>query len=243
MTHILLVDDDHDITHLLAGFLARFGFATSCAGDAQGMRAILSRTTVDLVVLDWMLPGTDGLALAREVRAQSAIPVIMLTARSSRLDCVLSLESGADDHMSKPFEPRELVARIQAVLRRSRAAPTAPTNVETSNVVGFDGWQLHRLERHLVSPAGAVLPLSNAEYRLLCVFTSHPRKLLTRGQLLDEARGREAEAFDRSIDLLVSRLRGKLVRGDEGADLIKTVRGAGYLFAARQVQPLMRWGA
>lgn len=243
MHHILLVDDDHDITTLLAGYLQRFGFSTSSAGEAAGMREALSRNAVDLVVLDWMLPGTDGLTLAREVRAHSGIPVIMLTARSSRLDCVLGLESGVDDYMSKPFEPRELVARIQAVLRRVHAAQLPQPSVGTSSVVGFDGWRLHRMERHLVSPTGTVLPLSNAEYRLLSVFVGCPRKLLSREHLLDEARGRDADGFDRSIDLLVSRLRSKLSRGDTTTELIKTVRGAGYMFAAQQVQPLADWSA
>jgi len=256
LPHILLVDDDLDITALLSAYLRRYHFEVTCAHEDHGMRQVLASSVVDLVVLDWMLPGTDGLTLAREVRTQSRIPVIMLTARSGRFDCVMSLENGADDYMSKPFEPRELVARIQAVLRRVREQPVEQTRPQDAHVVWFDGWRLHRMERHLTSPAGVVLPLSNAEFRLLTTFVNHPRKLLTREQLMDEARGRDADAFDRSIDLLVSRVRQKLAKGlaapaEPGPDatlaepveeLIKTVRGAGYIFNARQVQALPTWG-
>lgn len=253
MAHILLVDDDHDITSLLADYLRRFRFTASCAHDAASMRATLAECAVDLIVLDWMLPGTDGLTLAREVRHASRTPVIMLTARSTPVDCIMGLESGADDFMAKPFEPRELVARIQAVLRRSREVRSAPTNgAGLANVVWFDRWRMHRMERQLTSPEGVVVPLSTAEFRLLDTFLNHPRKLLSREQLLDEARGRDADGLDRSIDLLVSRLRHKLAKGqapegsgtrpEEPGGLIKTVRGAGYLFTARQVHSLPTWG-
>ena len=168
---------------------------------ATASASVLASAAVDLVVLDWMLPGTDGLTLAREVRTQSRIPVIMLTARSGRFDCVMSLENGADDYMSKPFEPRELVARIQAVLRRVREQPAEQAHLRDAQVVWFDGWHLHRMERHLTSPAGVVLPLSNAEFRLLTTFVNHPRKLLKREELRGVARGRGSEAEDRSSGL------------------------------------------
>jgi len=244
MTHILLVDDDPEILDLLSVYLQRYQLRVSCAADGMAMHAALEREPVDLVVLDWMLPGTDGLTLATQVRARSRVPIIMLTARSGRFDCVTSLENGVDDYMSKPFEPRELVARIHSVLRRVQTVKAPAVAQEEAAVVAFDGWRLHRLERHLVSPTGMVLALSNAEFRLLSVFIRHPRKLLAREQLLDEARGRDTDAFDRSIDLLVSRLRQKLAKGwPSGApvaeslggvggpeQLIRTVRGGGYLF-------------
>ena len=248
MHHILLVDDDPDILQLLSDYLQRYRLVVSCAADGPSMREVMARQKVDLLVLDWMLPGADGLTLAREVRATSSVPIIMLTARSGRFDCVTSLESGVDDYMSKPFEPRELVARIDAVLRRVARGESTAMSLAEANVVAFDGWRLHRMERHLTSPTGVVLPLSNAEFRLLSVFVQHPRKLLTREQLLDEARGREADAFDRSIDLLVSRLRQKLSKGLPGDDgsgpehLIRTVRGAGYLFQVQHLSAVPEGG-
>lgn len=239
MQHILVVDDDADITQLLAQYLSRFGFTAHTARDADSMRMVLAAQPVDLVVLDVMLPGTDGLTLARELRSRSRIPIIMLTARGDPYDRVIGLEMGADDYMSKPFEPRELVARIQTVLRRVTSGQAPPP--EESEVVHFDGWQLHRMARHLVTPEGVVTPLSNAEFRLLCTFLSMPRRICSRDQLMEDARGRSMEVFERSIDLLVSRLRQKLGDDPREPRFIKTVRGAGYLFNARQVQGRMGW--
>src|SRR5450830_893017 len=234
MQHILVVDDDADITQLLAQYLSRFGFTAHTARDADSMRMVLAAQPVDLVVLDVMLPGTDGLALARELRSRSRIPIIMLTARGDPYDRVIGLEMGADDYMSKPFEPRELVARIQTVLRRITSGQAPPP--EESEVVHFDGWQLHRMARHLITPEGVVTPLSNAEFRLLCTFLSMPRRICSRDQLMEDARGRSMEVFERSIDLLVSRLRQKLGDDPREPRFIKTVRGAGYLFNVRNVQ-------
>lgn len=239
MQHILVVDDDADITQLLAQYLSRFGFTAHTARDADSMRMVLAAQPVDLVVLDVMLPGTDGLTLARELRSRSRIPIIMLTARGDPYDRVIGLEMGADDYMSKPFEPRELVARIQTVLRRVTSGQAPPP--EESEVVHFDGWQLHRMARHLVTPEGVVTPLSNAEFRLLCTFLSMPRRICSRDQLMEDARGRSMEVFERSIDLLVSRLRQKFGDDPREPRFIKTVRGAGYLFNARQVQGRMGW--
>ena len=238
---ILLVDDDTDIIELLRQYLSRFRFEVFTAGDADGMRALLRQQRIDLVVLDVMLPGTDGLTLAREIRAQSRLPVIMLTARVSAYDRVLGLEMGADDYMCKPFEPRELVARIQTVLRRTQGGASEAADEAAGDLVSFDGWQLDRVERTVVSPAGPVAALSNGEFRLLNTFLQAPRRLLTRDQLMERARGRAMDSFDRSIDLLVSRLRHKLA--DEPGDdaLIKTVRGAGYVFNARSVQSRPVW--
>jgi two-component system OmpR family response regulator len=242
-TTILLVDDDSEITALLSEYLRRFNYAVHCACDATSMRVQLQQQAVDLVVLDVMLPGTDGLALAREIGAHSRLPVIMLTARTSTLDRIIGLESGADDYMSKPFEPRELVARIQSVLRRSQSAQSEETNIAASDVVAFDGWELHRSERNLVSPTGLVVALSNAEFRLLNTFLQTPRRLLSRDQLMEQARGRAMDAFERSIDLLVSRLRQKLADDSSEDSMIKTVRGAGYLFNVQSVQARMAWRA
>ena len=239
MQHILVVDDDADITQLLAQYLSRFGFTAHTARDGDTMRMVLAAQPVDLVVLDVMLPGTDGLALARELRSRSRIPIIMLTARGDPYDRVIGLEMGADDYMSKPFEPRELVARIQTVLRRITSGQAPPP--EESEVVHFDGWQLHRMARHLVTPEGVVTPLSNAEFRLLCTFLSMPRRICSRDQLMEDARGRSMEVFERSIDLLVSRLRQKLGDDPREPRFIKTVRGAGYLFNVRNVQGRMGW--
>lgn len=238
---VLLVDDDHEITDLLSAYLARFNFEVLSAADGVSMRAVLAQHAVDLVVLDVMLPGTDGLALAREIRDQSRLPVIMLTARTTTLDRILGLESGADDYMSKPFEPRELVARIQSVLRRSQSDTARAPALEASDVVCFDGWEMRRNERTVVSPSGLVAALSNAEFRLLNTFLKTPRRLLTRDQLMEQARGRTMDAFERSIDLLVSRLRHKLVDDGAEAPLIKTVRGAGYMFTAQSVHARAVW--
>ncbi len=240
---ILVVDDDEEITGLLTAYLSSFGFAAHAAGDAQAMRDHLARHPVDLVVLDIMLPGTDGLALARELRARSAIPIIMLTARGNTFDRVIGLENGADDYMAKPFEPRELVARIQTVMRRSARVPGEALDPGRSDVVCFDGWELHREERSLVTPRGVVVPLSNAEYRLLSTFLQMPRRLCSRDQLMEQARGRAMDVFERSIDLLVSRLRQKLSDDAGAPPLIKTVRGAGYLFNVSKVHGRMAWRA
>lgn len=242
-TSILLVDDDADITALLGDYLRRFGFEVHTAEDAQSMRAQLTQQRVDLVVLDVMLPGTDGLTLSREIRLRSPIPVIMLTACSSPFDRIMGLESGADDYMGKPFEPRELVARIQTVLRRAHGRQDHGANVARSDVVCFDGWELHREERTLVSPAGLTVALSNAEFRLLTTFLQTPRRLFSRDQLMELARGRAMDAFERSIDLLVSRLRQKLAQDPAQAPMIKTVRGAGYMFNVQSVEGRMAWRA
>lgn len=242
-TSILLVDDDVEIIELLGEYLHRFNFEVHAACEADSMRAQLARHTVHLVVLDVMLPGADGLTLAREIREKSAIPVIMLTALAAPFDRIMGLESGADDYMGKPFEPRELVARIHTVLRRMHSANDAPLHVARSDVVYFDGWELHCDERTLVSPAGLVAALSHAEFRLLSTFLQTPRKLFSRNQLMEQARGRPMDAFERSIDLLVSRLRQKLADDSSEASMIKTVRGAGYLFNVRSVQGRTAWRA
>ena len=238
-THILVVDDDPDITELLCAYLARFGFVAHAAADGVQMQERLACEPIALVVLDVMLPGADGLALALALRTSSRLPIIMLTARGDLFDRVVGLEMGADDYMSKPFEPRELVARIHTVLRRA-TAPRPTAEERYSDVIRFDGWALQCSERRLTSPKGLVVPLSNAEYQLLAAFLKSPRRVVSRDQLLDQARGRAMDRLDRSIDMLVSRLRQKLL-DDSGEALIKTVRGAGYVFNAKSVQGQVAW--
>jgi two-component system, OmpR family, response regulator len=217
MQRLLIVDDDNDIRQLLAEQLGRAGYQVSTASDGQGMRQVLEREHVDLIVLDLNLPREDGLTLCRDLRARSTTPVIMLTARSEPIDRVLGLEMGADDYLGKPFEPRELLARIRNVLRRTEALPA---NLEPLAI-----------RRHLVDPDGRVVVLSGAEFRLLRVFVGHANKVLSREQLVSLSSGRSYESQDRAIDLQVSRLRNKLA-DDGGSDgLIKTVRNEGYVLA------------
>ncbi len=233
-SRILLVDDDPSIRELICGYLARFSINARGVGDGLQMRQALAEEAFDLVVLDLMLPGEDGLSLCRSLRRDSGIPILMLTAQCEPADRIIGLELGADDYMAKPFEPRELVARIQSVLRRTQEGRVTQRKAPRTSV-SFDGWKLDGVLHQLHSPAGVMVPLSNAEVRLLWVFIEQPRQVLSREQLLDATRGRAIEAFDRSIDLQVSRLRSKLGDDPRAPQLIKTVRGEGYLFDARQI--------
>ncbi len=229
--HILVVDDDLEIRQLLKAYLEKNGLRVTTAGDGNGMWAALDQSHVDLIVLDLMLPGTDGLELCRTLRARSRIPVIMLTARGDEMDRVLGLEMGADDYLAKPFSARELLARIKVVLRRVRDLPIDPLS-ESPERLAFAGWTLDTRTQHLTSRDGVVVPLSHAEYRLLHVFLTHPNRALSRDQLLDLTQGREAGPFDRSIDVLIGRLRRRLGDDAKQPELIKTLRGRGYLLAA-----------
>ncbi len=236
---ILIVDDDEGITTLLSEYLGRYGYVAHVAGDGVSMRSQLDKQTIDLIVLDVVLPGEDGLSLVRALRQKSLVPIIMLTARSDPYDRVLGLESGADDYISKPFEPRELVARIQSVLRRITIAHDGPAAHSLNDVICFDGWELHSENRCLYSPDGLAVALSTAEFRLLCTFLHAPRRLFSRDQLMDQARDRAMDSFGRSIDLLVSRLRQKLARAtgqSDGLSMIKTIHGVGYMFNVQSVQ-------
>lgn len=230
--HILVVDDDPEIRHLLKQYLEKNGYQVTTVGDGGGMRMALDRSRIDLIVLDLMLPGTDGLELCRGLRARSKIPVIMLTARGDEMDRVLGLEMGADDYLAKPFSARELLARIKVVLRRVRDLPLDPL-ADSPEGLAFNGWTLDTRTQHLTSPDGLVVPLSQAEFRLLQTLLTHPNRALTRDQLLELTQGREAHAFDRSIDVLVGRLRRHLDDDAREPELIKTVRGRGYMLAAR----------
>jgi two-component system OmpR family response regulator len=237
-TRALIVDDNLELRELLGGYLTRFNIASEAVGDGTGMRRALAQSHFDVIILDLMLPGEDGLALCRELRSASDIPILMLTARCEPTDRIIGLELGADDYMAKPFEPRELVARIQSILRRvrdDRDPARGKPRQEPRTSIRFDDWRLHSVLRQLQAPDGLVVPLSNAEFRLLWVFLERPRRVLSREQLLDAARGRSIEAFDRSIDLLVSRLRQKLGDDPKAPRLIKTLRGEGYLFDAVEI--------
>jgi two-component system OmpR family response regulator len=235
--HILIVDDDRGIRELLAGYLEKNGMRASLAANGRQMRAVLEQGTPDLIVLDLMLPGEDGLALCRALRAGKyrTVPVLMLTARSEETDRIIGLEMGADDYLAKPFAVRELLARIRAVLRRARMLPTNMQVSEAAQMLGFGDWRLDTTARHLLDADGTMVALSGAEYRLLRVFLDHPQRVLTRDQLLNLTQGRQADSFDRSIDLLVSRLRQRLDDVAREPRYIKTLRSEGYVFSAAVV--------
>lgn len=225
--NILIVDDDNDIRNLLAEYLAQQGWRILTAINGDEMFTVLEQDTVDLVVLDLTLPGEDGLVLCRNLRAHSALPVIMLTARSAPLDRIVGLEMGADDYLCKPFEPRELVARIRSVLRRSAGNPAGGHTQR----LGFGDWTLNLADRQLQRRDGVVVALSGGEFRLLKILLEHPNRPLDRDQLLSLTQGRDGDPFDRSIDLAISRLRQKLGDDARTPQLIKTLRNEGYLLA------------
>ncbi|EOA05670.1 DNA-binding response regulator [Herbaspirillum sp. BH-1] len=229
-THILVVDDDRDIRTLLAEYLDSNGLRTLTATNGSEMRRVLEESRVDLIVLDLTLPGEDGLTLCRNLRATSSVPVIMLTARGEPLDRILGLEMGADDYLAKPFEPRELFARIRSVLRRTQALPPNMAQPDVATM-RFAGWTLDLTARHLVNRDGVVVALSGAEFRLLKVFLDHPNRVLNRDQLLELTQGRESDPFDRSVDIQISRLRQKLGDDARTPTIIKTVRNEGYVLA------------
>lgn len=224
---ILIVDDDGQILILVAKFLRANGFRVHTARNGVEMAETLKRLSVDLIVLDLMLPGKNGLEICRELRRTSSVPIIMLTAKGDETDRIIGLEVGADDYLPKPFNPRELLARIGAVLRRTRGVGS-PAVERGGRTFTFAGWSLDTMKRELTAPTGVVVDLSTGEYDLLLAFLEAPQRVLSREFLLDAARNRAIEGYDRSIDVQVSRLRRKL---DGREDLIKTVRGAGYLFA------------
>lgn len=226
---ILIVDDDADIRNLLAEYLGEQGWSVSTAADGAAMQKILDSSSINLVVLDLTLPGTDGLALCRQLRAHSDIPVIMLTARSAPLDRILGLEMGADDYLCKPFEPRELLARIRNVLRRNES------NIDATHTqrIEFLGWVLDLSSHQLQRADGVVVMLSSNEFRLLKTLLEHPNRVLSRDQLLSLTQGREADPLDRSIDLSISRLRHKLGDDARTPKLLKTVRNEGYLLVTK----------
>ena len=232
--HLLLVDDDRQLLMLLSEYLQGSGYRVSTACDAREMRQVLAGARIDLIVLDVMLPGEDGLSLCRDLRSRDAvqIPVLMLTARSEEADRVLGLEMGADDYLTKPFATRELLARIRSVLRRTRMLPPNLRPVQQARWLAFGDWLLDTTARHLVDDQGTLVLLTGGEYRLLRVLMEHAQRVLTRDQLLNLTQGRDADPFDRSIDLLISRLRQRLRDGSREPRYIKTVRSEGYVFCA-----------
>ena len=229
--HILIVDDERDIRDPLASYLAKNDLRITTAPNAAAAREILAVHAIDLVLLDIMMPGEDGLSLAGFIRASTATPLILLTAKTDELDRILGLEIGADDYVTKPFSPRELLARIKAVLRRATGEASLVRSPDADGFA-FDSWLLKTGERELVDEQGVSLALSTGEYNLLLAFVTHPRRVLTRDQLLDLTQGRELAAFERSIDNHISRLRRKIEVDPSEPRLIKTVRGGGYMFAA-----------
>ena len=229
--HILVVDDDTEIRSLLRDYLQKQGYRVTAVADGRGLRAAVDTSRPDLIILDLMLPGEDGLTLCRELRARSEVPVIMLTARGEETDRIVGLELGADDYVAKPFSPRELLARIKSVLRRTRSLPDNLKN-EESGVFRFAGWTLDAATRNLTSPAGVVVALSGTDFRLLKIFVDHPNRVLTRDQLVELMLARDAGPYDRAIDVQVSRLRQRLGEDAKEPAIIKTVRGQGYVFAA-----------
>jgi two-component system OmpR family response regulator len=228
--HILIVDDHRELRDLVSGILTKEGFRVSIAADGRAMRQVLADARIDLILLDLMLPVEDGLSLCRALRAESNIPIIMLTAKGDELDRVIGLEMGADDYLPKPFGSRELVARIKAVLRRGRDNASSGTPGRRPKHYQFDRWRLDTGTRELIRDDGTTLPLSTGEYDLLIAFLERPQRVLSRDQLLDLARGRTANALDRSIDTQVSRLRKKLEQDPTVPKIIKTVWGGGYMF-------------
>lgn len=230
---ILMVDDDPGIRDVVSDFLGRHGYAVSTAGDAREMEQALERDPIDLIVLDVMLPGEDGLAICRRLAVGEAPPIIMLSAMGEDTDRIVGLELGADDYLSKPCNPRELLARIRAVLRRAEQSGSAD---ELGTACEFAGWRLDLVRRELRSPQGVVVNLSSGEFSLLRAFVERPQRVLTRDQLLDYARGPDSDAFDRAIDVQISRLRRKLDDGG-GHDLIRTIRNEGYMFTPKVKRP------
>jgi len=229
--HILIVDDDREIRSLLSDSLTSSGYRVSVAANGAAMMQTLSAARIDLIVLDITMPGEDGLSICRRLRATGTVPIIMLTSMSGEVDRIIGLEVGADDYLPKPFSTRELLARIRAVLRRTAMAPPG-SPPGSKRIFEFAGWRLDATRRQLHSPANALVDLRTAEFDLLLALVERPEHVLTRDQLLDLARGRAASAFDRSIDVHISRLRYRIEADPKRPELIQTVRSGGYTFSA-----------
>lgn len=231
LDHILIVDDDPDICHLLQDYLEKNGFRATTVNNGKGMWRAVDEKQIDLVVLDLMLQREDGLELCRNLRARFNIPILILSALGEETDRIIGLEMGADDYLPKPFNPRELQARIKVILRRTRNLPHTD-DTETQSKLTFADWTLDITTRHLISPDKVVVPLSLGEFRLLRVFLEHPKRILTRDQLLELTQGKEASPFDRSIDVLVGRLRRHLGENAREPLILQTAHGMGYILAA-----------
>ncbi len=229
--HLLVVDDDREICGLLERFFAKQGYAVSTAGDFESMQAELAAAPIDLVILDRMLPGTDGLSICEDLRRSSKVPIVMLTVLGEENDRIRGFEAGVDDYLAKPFNPHELLARVKAVLRRTEMAPPASTDT-FNRLLEFGTWKLDISLRRLTSLNGTMVDLSATEFDLLTVFVEHPKRVLSRDLLLDLASGQVEMPFDRKIDMQVSRLRRKIESDPKNPTLIQTVRGGGYMFTA-----------
>ena len=231
MDHILVVDDDPNIRQLLRNYLQDMGYAASAAKNGAQMKQIINTSQVDLVVLDLMLDGEDGLEITRELRREHSVPIIILSARGGLLDRILGLEMGADDYLPKPFDPRELVAKIKVVLRRTRSVPST-RQTDALAFASFAGWRLDTRMKQMLSPDGVVVSLGGSDYRALRALLDHPNRPLSREFLLDRVFGKERTPLDRSIDVCISRLRQHLKDSPRGAGLIRTMRNEGYMLVA-----------
>ena len=227
--HILVVDDDRDIRELLSKFLRKNGFRVDVAANGRAMRDVLATSKIDLVVLDRVMPGEDGLTLCRDLRRESRVPVILLTLLGADTDRIVGLEMGADDYVVKPFNPQELLARMRAVLRRANDLPFQ-NDLQRVSALQFNGWVLDQTKRELLNPDGVLIDLSQGELDLLVAFAEHPQVVLSREQLLNLTRSRNIVAFDRSIDMQVTRLRRKIEADPENPEFVKTIRNKGYIF-------------
>ncbi|MBV4458056.1 response regulator transcription factor [Pseudomonas sp. COR58] len=236
MSRLLIVDDDVEILSLLKKFFVQHGYEVDVAADGQAMWAAIARQRPDTIILDLMLPGEGGLSLCQKVHTQLGIPIIMLTAMGELSDRVVGLELGADDYVTKPFAPRELLARLRSVQRRTGERPDQ-AGEPTRPVIGFAGWRLDITCRELRSPDNVMIPLSGGEFDLLVLFLEHPQRILTREQLIDMTHGQGHDVYDRSIDVQVSRLRRKIEPDSKRPDLIRTVRNGGYMFSAKVTRP------
>jgi two-component system phosphate regulon response regulator OmpR len=233
--HILVVDDDVRIRQMLIRYFQQEGYRVTAVADGPAMRARLNETPVDVILLDVVMPGEDGLTLAREIRAMSDVGIIMLTGRDELLDRVVGLEVGADDYVAKPFHLREVLARVKSLLRRRRPAPapTVRSSDSAENVIRFDGWLLDTARRRLVSPRGDDVALTSGEFDLLAALAKHPGRVLSREALMDHTRGRGLKAFDRTIDAQIARLRKKIEPDPKNPTIVKSIRAVGYVFTAK----------
>jgi DNA-binding response OmpR family regulator len=230
--HVLAIDDDGSVRQMITDYLGDNDMRVTALPSGRELAEVMARETIDLLILDLKLPGEDGMQIARRVRSDSDVPIIMLTGRKEEADRVMGLELGADDYLTKPFSPRELLARIRALLRRARVSETVADSLARIRAYRFAGWELNVRLRRLNSPAGAAVALTNNEFNLLTSFLAAPQRILSRDQLLSLSRLHNDEVYDRSIDTQVGRLRKKLRSDDSHPDLIETERGAGYAFTA-----------
>jgi two-component system OmpR family response regulator len=230
--HILAVDDDPSVRKMISDYLKDNELRVTALASGREIAEVMSRETIDLVVLDWRLPGEDGMEIARNLRRESHIPIIMLTGRKDEADRVMGLELGADDYLTKPFSPRELLARIRALLRRARAQQTVADGLQKIRAYRFAGFELNVRLRRLAAPGGENIPLTNSEFNLLAAFLASPQRVLTRDQILGFSRLHNDEVYDRSVDVQVGRLRRKIQHRKNSPELIRTERGAGYVFTA-----------